>query len=158
MLSHDPRFLALIEKNSSATSAFQLMCDDAGVGTISNWSSADELKDIYVRQAERIREYAATGKCLPGSSEETLIKDLRPFLEDFVRARFPSRFAPLVMLDAMTNEIEASGQGDPFFRNVSAFRAINEYSRDNMHAGGSVPDPGQLRAQCKRINSIVGSY
>lgn len=158
VLSHDPRFLALIEKNASFCSTFQLACDDAGIGSISQWSSADELKEIYVRQAERIREYATKGKLLPGCTIESLIKDLRPFLEDFIRARFPSRFAPLIMLDKMVQEIEASGADDPFFKHVSEFRAINEYSRDNMHAGASVPDPEQLRAQCKRVIGIIGSY
>lgn len=158
VLSHDPRFLKLIEKNATACSTFQMMCDDAGIGSISNWSSEEELKEIYVRQAERIREYAATGKSLPGSTDESLIKDLRPFLEDFIRARFPGRFASLVMLDDMAKQIEEAGSDDPLFRYISAFRAINEYSRDNMHGGASVPDPGQLRAQCKRIVSIIGSY
>ncbi|BEV44561.1 AAA family ATPase [Afipia carboxidovorans] len=158
VLSHDPRFLALIEKNASSCSLFQMVCDDEGNGSIRQWSSADELKEIYVRQAERIREYATKGNMLPSCTAENLIKDLRPFLEDFIRARFPGRFDPLIMLDEMTNQIEAAGPDDPFHKHVAEFRAINEYSRDNMHAGASVPDPGQLRAQCKRINKIIGSY
>lgn len=158
VLSHDARFLKLIEKNVSVCSTFQIVCDDAGIGSISTWSSEEELKEIYVRQAERIREYAATGELLKGSTHENLIKDLRPFLEDFIRARFPGRFGSLVMLDDMAKQIEAVGLGDPLFKCVSAFRAINEYSRDSMHGGASIPDPGQLRAQCKRIVSIIGSY
>jgi hypothetical protein len=62
------------------------------------------------------------------------------------------------MLDDMAKEIEAAGSDDPLFKHISAFRAINEYSRDNMHGGASVPDPGQLRAQCKRIVAVIGSY
>lgn len=160
VLSHDPRFLALIEKNASSLSwaSFQLMCDDHGKGTISSWSSHDELKELYVAQAERIREFASTGNMLANVSAESLIKDLRPFIEDFIRARFPGRFGTLVMLDAMTTAIEEAGVDDPLYKDVAALRAINEYSRDSMHGGGMRPDPGQLRAQCKRVVSIIGSY
>jgi hypothetical protein len=134
------------------------MCDDTGLGAVSLWSSSDELKELYVRQAERIREYATKGKLLQNVTVEALIKDLRPFLEDFIKARFPGRFGPLIMLDDMANQIQAAGPDDPFYLHVSAFRAINQYSRDNMHGGGKAPDPEQLRSQCKRICAVVGAY
>ncbi|MCX7318861.1 MAG: AAA family ATPase [Hyphomicrobiales bacterium] len=156
VLSHDPRFLALIEKNSSSCKTYQLTCDDEGNGAISSWSAEDELKDIYVRQAQRIREYAKHGRFLKGSTPETLVKDLRPFLEDYVRARYPGRFAPLVMLDEMTTEIERSGISDSLYGSISDLRAINEYSRDNMHGGASIPDADQLRGQCRRVCAIMG--
>jgi wobble nucleotide-excising tRNase len=158
VLSHDPRFLSLIEKNTSSCKTYQLTCNDDGEGSISIWSSEDELKDIYVRQAQRIREYAHNGNFLKDSNAETLIKDLRPFLEDYVRARFPGRFAALVMLDEMASEIEKAGSTDPLFKNTSEIRAINEYSRDNMHGGASAPNADQLRSQCKRVCSIIGQY
>lgn len=158
VLSHDPRFLALIEKNSSSSKSYQLTCDDEGEGSLSIWSSEDELKDIYIRQAQRIREFATKGQFLKDSNAESLIKDLRPFLEDFIRTRYPGRFAQRMMLDGMASEIEAAGPSDPLYRNVPSFRALNEYSRDNMHGGASVPDPGQLRAQCVRVHKIIGPY
>lgn len=159
VLSHDPRFLALIEKNSqSGAATFQLMCDDAGNGSIRQWSAEEELKEIYVRQAERIREYASSGILLPGTTEESLVKDLRPFVEGYIRARFPARFDTLVMLDEMTNQIESAGPDDPLYKDVSSLRAINEFARDSMHAGAQLPDPVQLRAQCKRVVSIMGAY
>jgi wobble nucleotide-excising tRNase len=159
IFSHDPRFLALIEKNDSARSTcFQLTCTDAGIGTLKPWSSTDELKEIYVRQAERIREYGNAGTFLDGVTAESLIKDLRPFMEDFLRARFPGRFARLVMLDGMTKCIEEAGKADPFYHHLPFLRALNEYTRDNMHAGASLPDPIQLRAQCKKIIKVMGSY
>lgn len=159
VLSHDPRFLALIEKNSrDQCCSFQLNCTDEGRGSISSWSSADELKDLYVRQAERIREYARCGHFLQGVTAESLIKDLRPFLEDYMRARFPGRFAPLVMLDEMARQVETAGSTDPMYGRVSDLRSINEYSRDNMHGGGSMPNPAALRSQCKKVTSIIGAY
>ena len=54
--------------------SFQLMCDDHGKGTISSWSLQDELKELYIAQAERIREFASTGNMLANVSTESLIK------------------------------------------------------------------------------------
>ncbi len=158
VFSHDPRFLNLISKNYRAAKEFQMSCDGMANGKISAWSSIDELKSIYVCQSERIREFASTGEFLEGVTAESLIKDLRPFLEYFIRSRFPSRFAQLTMLDGMAGEIENAGSDDPLFNFVEDFRAINEYSRDNMHGGAAKPDESQLRGQCKRIVSIIGSY
>ena len=159
VLSHDPRFLALIEKNTrQPIVTFQILCDDKGIGEIRQWSSEEELKEIYVRQAERIREYSSNGNLLPNSSVESLAKDLRPFLETYLRARFPGRFGPLVMLDVMAMDIETAGNSDPLFQSVASLRAINEFGRDNMHGGATMPDPASLRAQCSRVVKIVGSY
>jgi wobble nucleotide-excising tRNase len=160
VLSHDPRFLALIEKNAikADCSSFQIMCDDTGAGSISTWSSEKELETAYVRNAQVIREFASKGQYLDGENADSVIKILRPFSEDFVRARFPARFAPLIMLDGMTDEIEAAGVDDPLFQHVARFRAVNEYSRDHMHAGAPPIDPVQLRAQCKRIVGFLGQY
>lgn len=159
VLSHDPRFLALIEKNSRGQcSSFQLTCTEEGRGAISIWNSTDELKDLYVRQAERIREFARCGQFLQDVTADSLVKDLRPFLEDYMRARFPGRFAALVMLDEMTNQVEAAGHSDPLYDRVSDLRALNEFTRDSMHGGAAVPNPVALRAQCKRVASLIGAY
>jgi wobble nucleotide-excising tRNase len=159
VLSHDPRFLALIEKNAKTTpGTFQILCDDKGVGELRKWSSEDELRDIYTRQSERIREYASAGSCLPGASVESIAKDLRPFLEFYLKVRFPARFTQTAMLDAMVSEIEAAGPTDPMSAQVANMRAINEYGRDNMHGGADAPDPIALRAQCNRIVRIIGAY
>ena len=158
VLSHDPRFLKLIEKNARASASYQMNCDDAGSGSIKSWSADDELKETYVRQSERIREFAGTGTFLPGVTVDSLVKDLRPFLEDFLKARFPGRFAALDMLDGMATIIEQAGPDDHAFKDVTTFREINIYTRDHMHAGASAPNPGELRAKCRRIIKVVGSY
>jgi wobble nucleotide-excising tRNase len=159
VLSHDPRFLALIEKNSRGQcSSFQINCTEEGRGSISSWNSADELKELYVRQAERIREYARCGQFLQNVTAESLVKDLRPFLEDYMRARFPGRFAPLIMLDEMTNQVEAVGINDPMYSKISDLRSLNEFSRDHMHGGAALPNPAALRAQCRKVASIIGAY
>jgi len=159
VLSHDPRFLALIEKNSrDQCSSFQISCTEEGKGTISIWNSTDELKDLYVRQAERIREFARCGQFLQSVTAESLVKDLRPFLEDYMRARFPGRFATLVMLDEMTNQVESAGDSDPLYDKVSDLRALNEFTRDSMHGGAAIPNPVALRAQCKKVASLIGAY
>jgi wobble nucleotide-excising tRNase len=160
VLSHDPRFLYLIEKdaNLSICSTFQLMFENDSEAAIKKWSASDELKSNYLRQAERIRHLASNGQFLSDTSAENLIKDLRPFLEDFIKQRFPGRFDALKMLDAMTDEIEAAGSSDPLFKDVANIRAVNEYTRANHHGGASRPDVDALRAQCRRVGLILGHY
>lgn len=136
----------------------QILCDDTGNGSIRDWSSADELKTDYLKQSECIREYAGTGNLLKDTTVESLVKDIRPFLESFLKARFPGRFAELVMLDGMINEVEMAGASDPAFKDVASLRALNEFTRPNHHGGAVTPDAGAVRAQCKRVVAIVGSY
>jgi hypothetical protein len=160
VFSHDPRFLAQVEKDAEkdTCSTFQINCTDEGDGSIERWSSEEELKSEYVRQAEVIREFAHTGKFLTGVDGSSLIKDLRPFAEGYLKARFPGRFGPLEFLYPMTEAIEAAGPDDPCFPLVGDLRAINDYSKANHHEGAVKPDPIALRAQCKRIVKVVGAY
>lgn len=160
VLSHDPRFLFLIEKDADpcSCSTFQLTLESDNEAAVKQWSAADELKNNYVRQAERIRHLANTGQFLSDTNAENLIKDLRPFLEDFIKLRFPARFAEMNMLGEMTDEIETAGSSDPLFKDVANLRALNEYTRANHHGGASRPDVDALRAQCRRAVMILGSY
>ena len=159
VLSHDPRFLHMIENDARVPMiTLQLQCTQKGEGSITTWCSADELKDLYVRNSEIIREYAGHGTLLKNVNELTVLQAVRPFLEDYIRARFPGRFGEMVMLDAMTTAIEDAGNSDPLFACVGDLRALNEYTRPNMHGGGQAPHSDALRAQCQRVVSIIGTY
>lgn len=133
-------------------------CDDNGLGEIRTWSSAEELKDQYVRQAERIREFAGTGTFLKDSNADSLVKDIRPFLENYVRARCPGRYEPKVMLGEMVEDIEITGSADPLYKDVDKLRALNEYTRPYMHGSMNNPGSTELRAQCRKVISVIGSY
>jgi wobble nucleotide-excising tRNase len=160
VFSHDPRFLYLIEKDADPKdcSTYQLLFESDNEAAIKAWSAEEELKMNYVRQAERIRHLANTGQFLSDTSPDGLIKDLRPFLEDFIKLRFPGRFSAKKMLDVMATEIEAAGGTDPLFKDVAHLRALNEYTRGNHHGGASPPDVTALRAQCRRVVMILGHY
>lgn len=160
VLSHDPRFLQLIEKNADGalTRAFQLQCSDAGEGFLRAWSSADELKSLYVQQSETIREYATHGTLLNGETLNSIHQAIRPFLEDYLRVRFPGRFADQAHIFEMANAIQAAGSSDPMAQYVADLLALNEYTRPNMHGGGTTPVPSELRAHCRKVVKIVGSY
>ena len=160
VLSHDPRFLQNIEKNADKgiIRTFQLQCSDAGVGALEAWSSKDELKSLYVEQSEIIREYAAQKKVLKGQTLNSIHQSIRPFLEDYLRLRFPGRFPDQSQIFEMTNAIDKSGQSDPLAPYVNDLLALNEYTRTNMHGGGMVPDPAELRAHCRKVVNIIGSY
>ncbi len=160
VFSHDPRFLQKIEKDAvhGTTATYQILCNDDGIGSIMAHSLEDELKEVYVRQSEAIREYAQRQTVLADFTELSLIQALRPFLEDYIRARFPGRFQNNDMLTAMTDAIEAAGATDAMFNSVADLRDINEYTRPNHHGGSTMPDPIELRTYCKKVVRIIGAY
>ncbi|WP_038366275.1 AAA family ATPase [Bosea sp. UNC402CLCol] len=160
VLSHDPRFLQLIEKNGRhlPLRTFQLRSNDAGEGTLAAWSSDDELKSLYLQQSQAIREYASHQNLLPGLTLNSVHQSIRPFLEDYLRLRFPGRFPDQCFISDMAVEIQKAGSSDPMAAHVSDLFALNEYTRPNMHGGGTNPQPTELRAHCRKVVAIVGSY
>lgn len=72
--------------------------------------------------------------------------------------RFPGRFGDQAHIFEMANAIKGAGDSDPMAGAVSDLFALNEYTRPNMHGGGTTPVPGELRAHCKKVVAIVGSY
>jgi hypothetical protein len=58
----------------------------------------------------------------------------------------------------MATSIQTAGNSDPLFDQVEDILALNEYTRPNMHGGAIATDPAALRAQCKRVQRIVGAY
>ena len=149
---------AILTYASDGTVLVSITASDSGDGSISLWSAADELKDLYVRQCEMIREYANRGKLLKKVTEVTLIQAMRPFLEDYIRARCPGRFTDQELLFKMAEDIKQAGNTDPMFNSVTDLMSINKYTRPNHHGGGQVPDPTELRAQCKKIVRIIDSH
>jgi hypothetical protein len=160
VLSHDARFLFQIEKDvrDLQMRTFQLQCDDLGIGRLSTWSAKDELKPLYLRQFEMIRSYASQGVLLPDATLSSVKQAMRPFLEDYLKLRFPSRFVNGEQISEMAKAIVDAGIDDPLYSSADALIALNEFTRVNMHGGADNPDPGELRAQGKKLMRIVGSY
>ena len=160
VLSHDPRFLHLIEKDKGtlAVSQHQIVAESDWVANLKAWNVEDEVKADYVRRAERIRAYASTGQHLTGCNIALLASDLRVFVEEYIDLRFPGRFAARTLLGAMVDEIEAAGPDDHLYVHRQDLRVLNEFSRADHHRGTSSPDPTQLRAQCRKVVKIIGAY
>lgn len=159
VLSHDARFLGLIQKDANPTdcSEHQIRLDADRHGVVCAWSAQSELKSDYVRRAERIRGYANTGVHLSGCSATMLASDLRVFMEEYLDQRFPGRFAPRTLLGGMIDAIDEC-PNDPLHPERLSLREINEFSRPEHHRGTEGPDPTQLQAQCKKIVRIIGTY
>ena len=160
VLSHDARFLHIIENDADRklTGTFHMVCTESGDGSILEWSSADELRDLYLRNSQIIRAYANHGTLLRDVTWLAIQQAMRPFLESYVRSRFPGRFSDGSSLYEMANDIKQSGDEDPMFKSVDDILAINEFTRPIMHGGGEVADPTALRAQCRKIVRIIGKY
>lgn len=160
VLSHDPRFLHLIEKDKGtlAVTQHQIVAESDWVANLKAWSVENEVKADYVRRAERIRAYASTGLHLTGCNGALLASDIRVFVEEYIDLRFPGRFAARTLLGAMVDDIDAAGSHDHLYVHRQDLRSLNEFSRPEHHRGTSSPDPTQLRAQCKKVVKIIGTY
>ncbi|UOK71562.1 AAA family ATPase [Ancylobacter polymorphus] len=160
VLSHDPRFLHLIEKDKGTlvVTQHQIVAESDWVASLKIWNVEDEVKADYVRRAERIRAYASTGVHLTGCNGPLLASDIRIFVEEYIDLRFPGRFAPRTLLGAMVDAIDAAGPNDDLHIHRNDLRALNEFSRPEHHRGTTSPDPTQLRAQCKKVVKIIGMY
>ena len=160
VFSHDPRFLQMIERDAdhAATTTYQILCDDSGIGSIRSLTLSDELKESYVRNAAAIREYARHEVILEDFTTLSLTQAIRIFLEDYIQARYPTRFQNNEQLLEMSTAIETAGADDEMFKFVGELNALREYSRKYHHAGAPNPDPTELRAQCKKVVRITGSF
>ena len=160
VLSHDPRFLHLIEKDKGplAVTQHQIVAESDWVANLKAWNVDDEVKADYVRRAERIRAYASTGQHLSGCTPALLASDIRVFVEEYIDLRFPGRFAARTLLGAMVDEIDEAGSADHLYGHRADLRSLNEFSRPDHHRGTSPPEPTELRAQCKKVVKIVGAY
>ena len=105
-----------------------------------------------------IREYATHQKVLKGQTLNSVQQAIRPFIEDYLRLRFPGRFPDHAHIFEMANAIRDAGPGDPLATSVDDLFELNEYTRPNMHGGGAPPVQGELRAHCRKIVAIVGCY
>ncbi len=160
VLSHDPRFLHLVEKDKGALAVtqHQVVAESDWVANLKAWNVDEEVKADYVRRAERIRAYASTGQHLTDCTPALLAGDIRVFVEEYIDLRFPGRFAARTLLGAMVDDIDAAGDSDHLHVHRQDLRSLNEFSRPDHHRGTSPPDPTQLRAQCRKVVKIIGSY
>lgn len=160
VLSHDPRFLHLIDKDrgSLPVSQHQVVAESDWVANLKAWNVEEEIKADYVRRSERIRAYASSGQHLKDCTPGALASDLRVFIEEYLDLRFPGRFAARTLLGGMIDEIDAAGPSDHLHAQREDLRSLNEFSRPDHHRGTAPPDPTQLRAQCRKIVKIIGSY
>lgn len=105
-----------------------------------------------------IRSYASHGVLLPDATLSSVKQAIRPFLEDYLKLRFPGRFVDGEQISAMAKAVKDAGVDDPLHSSADALIALNEYTRPNMHGGADNPDPDELRAQGKKLLRIVDSY
>jgi hypothetical protein len=97
-------------------------------------------------------------KPIPDASLSSVKQAMRPFLEDYLKQRFPARFENGEQISEMARAIKDAGADDPLFSSADALLALNEFTRPNMHGGADNPNPDEPRAQSKKLIRIVGSY
>jgi len=69
-------------------------------------------------------EYATHQKILKGQTLNTVQQAIRPFIEDYLRLRFPGRFPNQAHIFEMANAIRDAGPGDPLATSVADLFAL----------------------------------
>ena len=83
---------------------------------------------------------------------------MRPFLEDFLKLRFPARFVNDEQISEIPKAIKDAGVDNPLYSPAESLIALNEFTRPNMHGGADNPYPDELRALGKKLIRVVCNY
>jgi len=163
VLSHDPYFLKGIREASDSGEVKMLMIAVKGLGftirewNVEEWCLNQNHKDYFVLQR------FLHGGSAPGADLVNVARSIRPYVEGYLRFRFPMEFANVRMLGEMMRLIRESTSGElnALKGSLSTLDDLNTYSR-RFHHGDAQPVPApnetELRTFAGRaINYVRGS-
>lgn len=86
-----------------------------------------------------VRSSAIAGRTsrLGNATLSSVKQATRPFLEDFLKLRFPARFVNGEQISEIQKAIKDAGVDDPLYSSAEALIALDEFSRPNMHGGAA---------------------
>ena len=142
ILSHDPFFLKGIDDLIEAQNIKTLRLARRGnTQSIREWDVSqfclsEAHKDYFI-----LKKFIEDG--LPdGSDLRTIIRAIRPYLEGYLRHRYPDRFAGKVMMGEMITTIRNSDSTDELSilkPKLNELEDINTFSRKAHHGSGNGP-------------------
>lgn len=160
VLSHEPSFLKLIWDDIRLQRADLKTLQLSRIGqssAIAEWDIEAETKGEYERNLIKLKSFISNGV----GDKKDFIRTLRPFLEQFLRLRFPGVFPEGHWLGDMIGAIRKSAFGNSLAQAqsiLSELEAINEYSKTHHHGNDTDPEPiddSELQGYVKRTLKIV---
>lgn len=161
VLSHDPQFLKLVWDGVQTSDVKVLQMSKAGDSTvIGEWDIEIETQSGYLRDYSTLLAFYVERRGDPRSVARTI----RPFLEGWLRRRFPGRFQQNEWLGDFISKI---GSADPngglshAQADLGEIEDINDYSKkyhhdQNPNADSEPISSDELHGFVKRTHRLVG--
>lgn len=156
ILSHDPFFLKLVwDGYTNADIKTLQLCQTGNSTTIRPWDIEAETKSTY------LMNYATLLSFYRDRDGEPLnvVRSIRPFLEEWLRLRFPGHFQPNEWLGDFISKIRNADTGSglqQILAELTEFEAINDYSKKYHHSDSESLSDDELHGFVKRTIRLVG--
>ncbi|MDZ4178103.1 MAG: AAA family ATPase [Coriobacteriia bacterium] len=152
VLTHEPRLAHMLYRSGSSDECKMLCIRREGQSScLRDWDTMDrDLATDYFRNYFTIADFLE-GKAV---GWEFAARSLRPFLEDYLRQRFPGSFAVDEWLGQMADRIDSSGPEDPLDSmkpRLSDIRLIAKATNPRHHGSSHAPGAEQLTATSTEI-------
>ncbi len=163
VLSHDPHFLKLIWDNNPKNSIKTIQFARTGGDIIINeWDIEADTQSTYYRDHSKLLIFYREKS---GNLLDT-VRSIRPFLEAFYRAHFPSYFEPNEWLGDFIEKLRNTIPTESLhhaFKDLIEIEAINEYSKkyhhdQNVNAALEPISADELHGFIKRTLRLVGGF
>lgn len=161
VLSHDPHFLRLIWEGYPSTDIKVLqMCRTGKNTVIGEWDIEAETQSTYMRNYSALLDFYRERKGRPLD----VVRNIRPFIEGFLRCHFPGHFQQTEWLGEFINKIRNATGADGLSHaqaDLEEIEAINDYSKkyhhdQNPNADSEPLSEDELYGFVKRTLRLVG--
>jgi len=161
VLSHDPQFLKLVWDGVQISDVKVLQMSKAGDSTvIGEWDVEIETQSGYLRDYSTLLDFYVERRGDPLSVARTI----RPFLEGWLRRRFPGRFQQNEWLGDFINKIRSADPNGGLSyaqADLGEIEDINDYSKkyhhdQNQNADSEPINSDELHGFVKRTHRLVG--
>ena len=159
VLSHDAFFLKSMYDDERGAKTLHIV-GRADSHHMKAWDIEEHCASQAYRDYFLLKSFLAEG--VPTKSDLTGVASrVSPYVEDYVRHKYPGDFQGLMTLGDCIRKIkDAPGSDGPgaFKSRVQDLEDINEFGRRFMHGGGSVPAPpseSELTTYVKRAIDLV---
>lgn len=159
VLSHDPFFLKGIRDLSDGETKALRLARASSTYTLKEWDIAHHCMSEAHRDYFILRKFLDDG--LPdGTAAHTVARSIRPYIEGYLRNRFPDKFAGKKMLGNLIEAIRQAGAGDELVSlqsRLTDLEDLNSFARRAHHAseGGPPVTEAEVAAYATRALEFV---
>lgn len=159
LLSHEPSFLKLLWDRLEAARKKTLQFARVGEAntTIVDWDIERAVQARYRADIDTLQTFLSG----QGGEPRDVIQKLRPVLEAYCRALYPTQFAEQDMMGVIVGKIRTAGATHPLYAIVDDLDEVNMYCRryhhgENPNAATEPVDEAELLGYVRRTLVLVG--